>query len=96
MSFACFTWRTDEPGRSDALSRLLPGLALGLALLTKATAYLYAAPFLILVVVRQAGRRRLAVATWVSQVPSTYRESGSQAVTEFQIVVPDATTAPDT
>lgn len=61
MSFVCFT---PSPAKSDGadvvLSRLLPGLALGLAVLTKATAYLYAAPFLLRFVVLQLRGRRLA------------------------------------
>lgn len=63
MSFACFTWRDEAPGRGGAMSLLLPGLALGLAILTKATAYLYAAPFLAWFVVLEIRRRRLAAAT---------------------------------
>lgn len=62
MGFACFTLRPEEPCRADALSRLLPGLTLGLAILTKATAYLYAAPFLVRFVLLEIGRRRLAAA----------------------------------
>ncbi|MCX6906750.1 MAG: glycosyltransferase family 39 protein [Verrucomicrobia bacterium] len=62
MSFACFTSRPDEPGREDAFSHLLPGLSLGLAILTKATAYLFALPFLIWFVMLEIRRRRLAAA----------------------------------
>lgn len=62
MGFACFTLRPEESDRAKALSRLLPGLALGLAILTKATAYLYAAPFLVRFVTLEIGRRRLAAA----------------------------------
>lgn len=63
MGFACFTLRPEESDRARGLSRLLPGLALGLAVLTKATAYLYAAPFLVRFVMLEMGRRRLAAAT---------------------------------
>lgn len=62
MSFACFTARPEERSRADALSLLLPGLTLGLAVLTKATAYLYAAPFLVRFVMLEIRRRRLAAA----------------------------------
>jgi hypothetical protein len=60
MSFACFTFRPEEPGRADVLSLLLPGLALGLAIFTKATAYLYAAPFVVWFAVQALRRHRLA------------------------------------
>lgn len=63
MSFACFTLRPEEPGRANRLSLILPGLTLGLAILTKGTAYLYAAPFLIRFAVLEIGRRRLAAVT---------------------------------
>lgn len=63
MSFACFTLRPEEPGRTDVLSRFLPGLALGLAILTKATAYLYAAPFVILYAILEFRKRRFAATT---------------------------------
>jgi hypothetical protein len=60
MSFACFTARPEAVGREEALSRLLPGLSLGLAILAKATAYLFAAPFLIWFVAVEIRRRRFA------------------------------------
>jgi len=63
MSFACFTLQPEEPGRADALSRFLPGLTLGLAILTKATAYLYALPFVMLYAILQFRKRRFAAAT---------------------------------
>lgn len=63
MCFACFTLRPEELNRTDAVSRLLPGLALGLAIFTKATAYLYAAPYLILYAILEIRKRRYAAAT---------------------------------
>ena len=63
MSFACFTLRPEELNRKDAVSRLLPGLALGLAIFTKATAYLYAAPFVILYAIIEIRKRRFAATT---------------------------------
>lgn len=63
MSFACFTLQPEEPGRADALSRLLPGLTLGLAIFTKATAYLYALPFVMLYAIQEFRKRRFAAAT---------------------------------
>lgn len=42
------------------MALLLPGLALGLAIFTKATAYLYAAPFLVWFVMLEIRHRRLA------------------------------------
>lgn len=62
MSFACFTLRPEDPGRANRLSLVLPGLALGLAILTKGTAYLYAAPFLVWFVLQEIRRRRFAAA----------------------------------
>lgn len=62
MSFACFTFRPEDRDRAGAMSLLLPGLALGLAILTKATAYLYAAPFLARFVLLEIRGRRLAAA----------------------------------
>ncbi|MBM3861550.1 MAG: hypothetical protein FJ395_18145 [Verrucomicrobia bacterium] len=63
MSFACFTLRPEERDRADAVSRLLPGLALGLAIFTKATAYLYAAPFVMWFAILEIRRHRFAAAT---------------------------------
>jgi hypothetical protein len=60
MSFACFTLRPEEAGRADVMSRWLPGLALGLAILAKATTYLCAAPFVVWFAVQEIRRRRLA------------------------------------
>lgn len=62
MSFACFTFRPEDPDRAGAMPLWLPGLALGLAIFTKATAYLYAAPFLVRFVILEIRRRRLAAA----------------------------------